>query len=129
MRESDLQKLIIQWCGYRLKKTVLFWSTPNERNPVHNMAGLMAMGLLKGVSDLIFVWNDGILKNLYIEVKRPTIFKMGKHGKKIISQRGGIQSDSQEKFEARVEALDCPYHIVDNLQDFIKLMKEYGLVR
>ena len=93
------------------------------------MAGLMAMGLLDGVSDLIFVWNDGALKNLFIEVKRPTTYKMGKRGKKIINQRGGIQSGSQIKFQARVEALGCPYYIVDNLQDFIELMKKHSLER
>lgn len=129
MKESDLQKSIIVWCGYKLKKDVLYWSTPNERNPIHNMAGLMAMGLLDGVSDLIFVWNDGVLHNLYIEVKRPATYKMGKRGKKVINQRGGVQLDSQEKFQARVEALGCPYYIIDNLQDFIELMKRYGLER
>jgi len=127
MKESDVQKAIIQWCGFRLKKDVTYWSIPNERNPIHNMGGLKATGLQTGVSDLMFVWNDGVLKNLYIEVKRPTTYKIGKHGKKIIDQRGGIQSDSQKEFQERVEALKCPYHIIDNLTDFINLMKNYGL--
>lgn len=127
MKESALQKSIIEWCGFRLKKDVLYWSTPNERNPIHNMAGMKAMGLQSGVSDLIFVWNDGALENLYIEVKRPTTYKMGKRGKKIIDQRGGIQSDAQIKFQEDVRALGCPYHIVDNLKDFINLMRNYGL--
>lgn len=129
VKESDVQKSIVQWCGYKLKKSVLYWSTPNERNPIHNMGGMKAMGLQSGVSDLMFVWNDGALQNLYIEVKRPTTYKMGKRGKMIIDQRGGEQTEAQGIFQLNVEALDCPYHIVDNLQDFIDLIRKYGLER
>jgi len=129
VKESDVQKSIVQWCGYKLKKDVAYWSIPNERNPIHNMGGMKATGLQSGVSDLMFVWNDGDLKNLYIEVKRPTTYKMGKRGKMIIDQRGGIQEEAQKEFQGRVEALKCPYHIVDNLQDFIDLMRKYELER
>jgi len=127
MKESDVQKVIIQWCGFRLKKGVTYWSIPNERNPIHNMGGLKATGLQKGISDLVFVWNDGTIKNLYVEVKRPTTYKIGKRGKKIIDQRGGTQSDAQKKFQDDVEALGCSYHRVDNLTDFINLIRNYGL--
>jgi len=129
MKESDVQKSIIQWCAWQIKPDVVYWSTPNERNPVHNMGGLKATGLLDGVSDLIFVWNDGGLINLYIEVKRPTTYKMGKRGKKIVDQRGGVQSDAQIVFQDRVEALNQPYYIVDNLDDFIDIMHRYNLTK
>lgn len=129
MKESDLQKSIIQWCRSHIKNDVIYWATSNERKakPQH-IATLKAMGMLPGVSDLIFLYchTTGV-EILFIELKRPTTYKTGKRGKPIVDVTGGIQSDSQKDFQRRLENIDGVYHIADNLMDFIYLMRKYGL--
>ena len=129
MKEDAVQKQCVEWCRWSIKKDVFYWSTPNERKPSQNMQGLKDMGLKTGVADLTFIYNDGELRNLYIEVKRPTTYKTGKRGDKIISQRGGTQSPNQILFQADVEAVGATYHLIDNLDDFAALMERYKLVR
>lgn len=130
MLESDLQKLCIKWCEYAIKSGVVYWATSNERKakPQH-MAALRLMGMRPGVADLTYLYNDNGIKLLFVELKRPTTYKMGKRGKKIINQRGGTQSPGQIVFQADVEAVGANYHLIDNLDDFIALMKQYNLVR
>jgi len=130
MKESTVQIDCVHWCKYAIKSGVIYWATANERKakPQH-MAFLKLMGMRKGVSDLIFIYNDGQLRNLYVELKRPATYKMGKRDKMIIDQSAGVQSDSQKIFQADVEAVGAYYHLIDNLDDFIALMKKYNLVR
>ena len=130
MKESTVQKACIKWCEYTLKPGVIYWATSNERKakPQH-MAALKAMGMKPGIADLTFIYNDGQLRNLYIELKRPATYKMGKRGNMIIDQTAGVQSESQRLFQAVVEAIGADYHLIDNLDDFIALMKRYNLVR
>ncbi|MDA0713490.1 MAG: hypothetical protein O2897_05845 [bacterium] len=129
MKESDVQKAIIQWCRLSLRKDVVYWSTPNERKPSQNMNSMAAMGMLGGVADLTFMWESVYCHQdvLFIEVKRPTTYKIGKRGKRIIDQKGGNQSDSQEEFQRLVTSIGCDYYLVDNLDDFIALMKDKRL--
>lgn len=84
-----------------------------------------------GVADLIFI-SDSILVGLqivFVELKAPKTFKIGKHGKKIIDQKGGVQSDKQKCFQTAVEAIGCYYCIVDNLDDFADIMRLYNLTK
>lgn len=129
VKEDAVQKLCIQWCQWRIKKDVFYWSTPNERKPAHNMQALRDMGMKTGVADLTFIYNDGELRNLYVEFKRPTTYKLGKRGNKVIDRAGGVQSDSQRVFQADVEAIGADYFVIDNLDDFIVLMERFDLVR
>jgi len=129
MKESALQKLIIQWCRSHIKEDVLYWATSNERKakPQH-MAALKAMGMLPGVSDLIFLFCDDIgLEAIFIELKRPASYKMGRRGKQIINIPGGIQSDRQKDFQKRLENIGGTYVLIDNLKHFICLIRNYGL--
>ena len=73
MTETEVQKQIIEWCGYALKSNVVYWSTPNEREP-KRLGNLRSMGLKTGVSDLMFLHGGDML---FVEVKRPTTFKKG----------------------------------------------------
>jgi len=130
MKESTVQKDCIKWCEYAIKSGVIYWATANERKakPQH-MAALKLMGMKSGVADLSFCWNDGQLRNLYVEFKRPTTYKMGKRGNMIQDKSAGVQSDSQREFQADVEAVGATYHLIDNLNAFISLMNLYNLVR
>jgi len=130
MRESYLQEAVIQWCQLSLRKNVVYWSTPNERNP-KNMGNLMKMGLLGGVADLIFISESVLigLQIVFVELKAPKTYKMGKRGNRIIDLKGGTQSDKQKLFQERVEVLGCYYEIVDNLDDFADIMRRYNLTK
>lgn len=126
MTEADIQKQIITWCGYALKSNVVYWSTPNEREP-KRMGALRAMGLKTGVSDLIFL-RDG--QAIFVEVKRPTTYKWNdKRTKKIIDQRGGTLSTAQEEFKNAVTAAGFTFYCVDNLPDFQNIMGRWGWVK
>ena len=130
MKESEVQKKVINWCQYFLRPDVVYWSTPNERKskPQH-MEALKLMGLLPGVADLSFIWDDGGLKMLFVEIKRPPTYKRGKRGGWVIDKRGGAQSLTQHAFQCRVENIGCLYYLVDRLGDFIGLMEKQGLAK
>jgi hypothetical protein len=129
VKEDALQKQIVQWCDISLHKDILYWSTPNERDPRKNMAGLIAMGLLGGVSDLIFVNSKPSLEIIFVELKRPTTYKKGKRKDLIVDKQGGELSDNQIAFQKRVEILGLPYYVFDNLDDFIVMCKAHGLTK
>ena len=133
--EATVQKEIIKYCGLALRKGVMYWSTPNETKP-SNLGGLIAMGLKKGVLDLTFLYRDKPqhdgsipLRMIFIEVKRPTTYKLGKRGKLIIDQKGGVLSDEQKAFGDELLSLGCPFYVVDNLPDFILIMKRHELTK
>ena len=125
MTEAQVQKSLLQWCSHALRNDCVYWSTPNEREP-RRMGNLRALGLKKGVSDLMFL-RAGVL--LCVEVKRPTTFKKGKSGRKVINQRGGTLSTEQEEFKNAVTAAGATYYMVDNLPDFMHIMKDWGFAR
>ena len=130
MKESTVQINCVHWCKHAIKSGVVYWATANERKakPQH-MAFLKLMGMKSGVADMTFIYNDGQLRNLYVEFKRPATYKLGKRGNMIQDQSAGVQSESQREFQADVEAVGATYHLVDNLDDFIALMEQYNLVR
>ena len=123
--EASIQKSIIEWCGHALKKDVVYWSTPNERKP-STMGALRSMGLKTGVSDLIFLRESIIL---FVEVKRPATYKIGKRGKNVIDQRAGTLSTEQEEFKNAVTLAGGHFYKVDNLPDFMQIMKSRGFAR
>lgn len=126
MTETQVQKSILEWCAYALRKDVVYWSVPNERDPRNNLGGMRALGLKTGVSDLMFLRGGNII---FIEVKRPTTYKRGKRGKPVIGQRGGELSTSQEEFKNAVTAAGSLYYMVDNLPDFQQIMQNLGYAR
>jgi hypothetical protein len=91
------------------------WNTrPNERGllfMVHNSpknaidgARLKAMGMVAGVSDMIYL-RDG-LPPLCIELKLPD----------------GIQSKAQKEWQKVVESVGCEYVIIRSLSEFQDLI-------
>lgn len=125
MKESEVQVLIIDWCNIRLKADVAYWSIPNERQPKH-LSNLKKMGLKEGAADLMFFYKGQLV---CIEVKRPTTFKIGKRGRKIVDQRGGVISTAQIEFRSDIIAADGAYYLVDNLDDFITIMCRWDMIK
>jgi hypothetical protein len=118
MTEKQLQIQIVTWL--KMDNRIMFWATSNERKakPQH-MAALKRMGVLSGVSDLILLTSKG---PTFVELKRPTTYKINFSGKRIIDVRGGMQSLAQKDFQASVEKLGFDYHLIDNFDDFKKII-------
>jgi hypothetical protein len=102
MTESQLQQKLVIWFKNNVKG--LIFSVPNggSRN-ILEAKNLKLTGQMAGVSDLIVLLEN---KCIFIEVK--------------IEKR--IQSEVQNKFQQRVEALGFDYHIIRTLDDFQKLI-------
>lgn len=112
--EADLQKTIVAYCYASLKPSVMFWHCPNgEKRGIKTGKKLKAMGVLKGVPDLQFMWVDdaGLPQTIFIEVKR---------------------SASEEPRASQIEfAEKSPYpcHVVHSLDMVIDIAKIYKLTR
>lgn len=74
------------------------------------------MGYIKGQPDLVLVLDRGVV---FVEVKTPQLYRMGKRGKLIQDGKGGTQSDEQKAFQKTVQAMGHEYHLCDNLNDFM----------
>jgi tRNA(Phe) wybutosine-synthesizing methylase Tyw3 len=102
MSEDRLQQDIVIWFknNYQIQGKGLIFSVPNggTRN-ILEAKKLKQTGATAGVSDLIVLLNK---KCLFIELK---IEK-------------GVQSEVQEEFQKRVEALGFEYHLVRSLEQF-----------
>ena len=79
------------------------------------------MGYVKGQPDLVVIPKSGLL---FVEVKTPQLYKMGKRGKPIKDGQGGKQSPEQKEFQDSVEALGYKYYLCDNLEQFIEICEQ-----
>lgn len=104
MTEHQTQCQIAQYAAWR--RLTLF-AIPNggSRHPAV-AAKLKAEGVMAGVADLCLMLPDG--KTVWIEVKR--------------EKPKGRLNEAQKAFQAKCDALGHKYHIVYNLDDFIKLL-------
>lgn len=92
------------WNTYPLERRRLFHVNNNPRNKIDG-ARLKALGLVKGVSDLIFVCGDG--STAYIEMKTPN----------------GTQSEDQIEFEKAITGVGARYFIVRSVDDGMELIE------
>ena len=107
---NEEAKIQVQIIKLLQSEKIYFFAVNNEahgRNAKQQMQ-LMSMGLRPGVSDLIVFPNYGNI--IFVEVKTPT----------------GKQSDSQKRFQARVEALGFQYHIVRSVDDVRNVIANYN---
>lgn len=100
LSESALQQRIVMhhWNSYPNERGLLF-HTNNNAASARQGAILKGMGVVAGVADLTFVWND---RAHFLELKLP----------------GGIQSAVQKQWQAAVEAQGCAYYIIRSVADF-----------
>ena len=122
MKEHDLQVLMMNAfrMAYRRYEKNLFAVPNGSFRHVSTAMKLKKEGVLAGVSDLIFCFNGNVY---FIEVKTPTVYKIGKRGGKIIAKKGGTQEPSQIEFENMIIKEGLKYFIVDSVFDFMKLIK------
>ena len=103
MSEDKLQATIFQWHWntFPTQRGQLFHVNQKSKNAIEGNR-MKAMGVVAGVSDLILI-QQGLVS--FIELKTDV----------------GTQKSAQKQFQAKVESLGHPYHIIRNLDDFKKL--------
>ena len=111
--EAQIQAEVIQFLQ---SEKVFCHSVPNEGSgsDLIRTTQLIAMGLRKGVADLVVWWPVPSGSRIgYLEMKRP----------------GGRQSKEQLAFEAKCHSLDIPYdlaHSVDEVRDLLAGYRRNG---
>lgn len=106
--EGKIQQEIYMWfknnfCLKHHNPRFVIFSVPNESENQTEIRRKMAIGLLKGASDLIVVRNKELL---FVETKTPE----------------GSQSPEQIDFQKTVEALGFRYELVRSLEQFQKIL-------
>lgn len=111
--ELQLQISLVEWCRWKLRPDVLFWHTPNgEERDKRTAAKLKAMGVLPGVADLTFMWRALLgLRVLFLELKAT----------------GRKQTVEQSAFGLAVQTMGASYHVVDNIDEAMRIIESYGL--
>lgn len=82
----------------------IIFHVPNQRSSPAERIKLKAMGVLSGVSDLIFIYKG---KHLYLEVKTPE----------------GTQSREQKEFEGRIQINGFSYYVVRSVEDVKQILQ------
>ena len=115
--EVQVQAALVRHLQFRARPDLVYFHVPNgELRDKRAAAKLKAMGVLPGVSDLVFVWYDYAadrLKNLYLELKT----------------RGRKQSAEQQDFAAAIAAVHADYVCVHNLDAALDTLKQLGLLQ
>ena len=122
--ESKIQAAV--WEHFKQRKApkaLGFHPANGEKRDIRTGAKLKSMGLVPGVSDLVFVWNDpnnpwgqDRLRVLFLELKA----------------KGGRQSDNQKLWEQeviRVDHDDCNYAIATGVDEAVNILLGYGIIR
>lgn len=123
-KESQVQIALIAQLKLRCRKGVVYFHVPNgEERTDRTGAKLKAMGVLRGVSDLLFFWCDPDdelqppathrLKVLFLELKR----------------RGKEASIEQWAFAEAIRETGAYYDTADTIDGAIEILKRYGLLK
>lgn len=127
MKESTVQTQI---CNALRAMGVEFFKITNEqkgsvRNKGAYWGALKREGYTAGVADLALLFPGG--KIVFLEVKRPKEYRIGKSGKRVIADTGGQLSESQRKWAERVENLGFDYFVVDTARDAADIAQRFKL--
>jgi hypothetical protein len=101
--EAKIQQEIVMKIRNEIRQGVVF-SVPNESKSKQETMQKKAIGMLAGVSDLIWVLKGRVI---FIEVKSQT----------------GTQSDAQKEFQKRVETLGWEYYLARDCDKFFNDLK------
>ena len=105
MSEIQIQANCYLWFHntYPELRGLLCYNLNNSKNRIDGNKN-RSLGLQAGRSDLVFYYQS---KAYHIEMKKP----------------GEKQSKDQIKWQARIESQGFNYHIIDNLDDFMRLIR------
>jgi hypothetical protein len=108
----------------RLRAT--FTHIPHEvgggaKNAVLRYSFAIAMGLVTGSGDFVFVWKGG---GCWIEFKRPTVASSVFGPRK----QGGSLTPKQKLFQQWCASLDVPYVVVTSANQGLKILEDFGVL-
>jgi VRR-NUC domain len=112
--EVQIQISLIARLRLQARKDVLYWHTPNgELRDKRAAAKLKAMGVLPGVSDLVFVWTENErLKILFLELKAPR----------------RTLSEDQIAFGLAALQVGCVFECADNVDDAVSILQKHQIL-
>lgn len=124
MTEHAIQTQI---CQTLRRLNMFFFKIPNEQkfkqyNPAAYASKMKAEGFRPGAPDLAVLLPNGV--TLWLEVKRPAAYGIGKSGKQIIISPAGKQSSAQIEFEREVKLLGHLYYVVHSPAEAFKALEE-----
>lgn len=130
MKESTLQSQI---CNTLRAMRIEFFKVANEqkfnpRNPAAYFGAMKREGYVPGVADLVILLKGG--RTVFLEVKTPKEYGMGKKGKPVVIKPAGKQSPEQIAWAKRVKALGFDYYVVYSAQqaaDIITALNDNSL--
>lgn len=109
--ESQIQKQCVTW--FRLQYAdiaLLLFAVPNGGARNRLEAAIMnGEGVTAGVADLLLLHANSEHHGLCIEMKTPK----------------GKQTDSQKRFQRKVEAFGYRYEVIHSLDEFMILIRDY----
>jgi len=109
--ENQIQMALVERFHYLGRKDAICFHCPNGGWRFKRSAGMLkAMGVLPGVSDLIFLWP--VRQALFLELKA----------------NGREPTDLQRTFLQRMAAFGFHTAWTDNLDDAVKVLQHYGLM-
>lgn len=108
----------------RLRAT--FTHIPHEvgggtKNAVLRYSLAIALGLVTGSGDYVFVWKGG---GCWMEVKRPTRSR-AEFGKR---KQGGGLTPKQKLFQQWCGHLDVPHHVITTAEQGLSILSQYGVL-
>lgn len=121
-KEHSLQVSCVNWFNMQYKDDIAFIkSTPNggKRSKITASQSKLA-GEMSGASDLEVHIKGNY--TVFIELKTPETEFINPKTMRVNKKAGGKQSQAQKDFQGKVENLGYPYYLIDNLDDFIKIM-------
>jgi hypothetical protein len=104
MTEHQLQQAIFTWHWNNLpQERGLLFMVQNTVTDKRQGAILKGMGLIAGVSDMVYLKPGGV--PVFVELKTA----------------GGYQSKEQKQWQGKIEAAGYTYHLVRSLEEFQEL--------
>lgn len=118
--EEQIQRSLVEQLRWRCRPGVIWFHVPNGGYRWKTTAAtLKALGVRAGVADLQFIWSECIWSDmpqtcvLFLELKR----------------RGEKLRPEQKQFQADCWLVNTDYEIADNIDDAIKILERYGILR
>jgi hypothetical protein len=112
--ELQIQVSLVQRLRLQARPNIVWFHAPNgEQRDPRVAAKLRGMGVIPGVSDLIFIWKEQeTIKVLCLELKA----------------RKRKLSAPQEAFAYRVLEVGCYFEHADNIDDAVAILQKYRIL-